>query len=159
MYKLDLEKAEELETKLSSTVGPQKKQGNSRKTSVFIEYAKAFDCGSQQTVKNSEGDGNTRPPYLPSKKPVCRSGSNSQNRTWKNRLVPNWERSCHPAYLTYMQSTSCEMLGWIKLKLESRLPGEISASSDMQITTCYGRKRRGTKEPLEEVKEKSEKLA
>ena len=66
---------------------------------------------------------------------------------------------CHPAYLTYMQSTSCEMLGWIKLKLESRLPGEISASSDMQITTCYGRKRRGTKEPLEEVKEKSEKLA
>ena len=72
MYKLDLEKAEELETKLSSTVGPQKKQGNSRKTSVFIEYAKAFDCGSQQTVKNSEGDGNTRPPDLPLEKPVYR---------------------------------------------------------------------------------------
>ena len=33
---------------------------------------------------------------------------------------------CHPAYLTYMQSTSCEMLGWMKLKLESRLPEEIS---------------------------------
>ena len=33
---------------------------------------------------------------------------------------------CHPAYLTYMQSTSCEMLGWMKHKLESRLPGEIS---------------------------------
>ena len=32
---------------------------------------------------------------------------------------------CHPAYLTYMQSTSCEMLDWIKHKLESRLPGEI----------------------------------
>ena len=40
---------------------------------------------------------------------------------------------CHPDYLTYMQSTSCEMLGWIKLKLESRLPGEISTTSDMQI--------------------------
>ena len=66
---------------------------------------------------------------------------------------------CHPNYLNSLQSTSCEMSGWIKLKLESRLPGEISASSDMQITTCYGRKRRGTKEPLEEVKEKSEKLA
>jgi len=39
----------------------------------------------------------------------------------------------HPAYLTYMQSTSCEMLGWMKLKLESRLPGEISTTSDMQI--------------------------
>ena len=41
---------------------------------------------------------------------------------------------CHPAYLTYMQSISCEMLGWIKHKLESRLPGEISITSDMQMT-------------------------
>ena len=41
---------------------------------------------------------------------------------------------CHPAYLTYMQSTSREMLGWMKHKLESRLPGEISINSDMQMT-------------------------
>ena len=41
---------------------------------------------------------------------------------------------CHPAYLTYMQSTSCEMLGWKKHKLETRLPGEISITSDMQMT-------------------------
>ena len=41
---------------------------------------------------------------------------------------------CHPAYLTYMQSTSYEMLGWMKHKLESRLPGEISITSDMQMT-------------------------
>ena len=41
---------------------------------------------------------------------------------------------CHPAYLTYMQSTSCEMLGWMKHKLESRLLGEISTTSDMQMT-------------------------
>ena len=38
---------------------------------------------------------------------------------------------CHPAYLTYMQSTSCEMLGWMKHNLESRLPGGISIT-DMQ---------------------------
>ena len=38
---------------------------------------------------------------------------------------------CHPAYLTYMQSTSCEMLGWINHRLESRLLGEISITSDM----------------------------
>ena len=38
---------------------------------------------------------------------------------------------CHPGYLTYMQSTSCEMLGWMKHKLESRLLGEISVISDM----------------------------
>ena len=40
---------------------------------------------------------------------------------------------CHPAYLTYMQSTSCEIPGWMKHKLESRLPGEISTTSDMQM--------------------------
>ena len=40
---------------------------------------------------------------------------------------------CHPACLTYMQSTSCEILGWVKHKLESRLPGEISVTSDMQM--------------------------
>ena len=41
---------------------------------------------------------------------------------------------CHPVYLTYMQSTSYEMLGWMKHKLESRLPGEISITSDMLMT-------------------------
>ena len=41
---------------------------------------------------------------------------------------------CHPAYLPYMQSTSCKMLGSMKHKLESRLPGEISITSDAQIT-------------------------
>ena len=40
----------------------------------------------------------------------------------------------HPAYLTSLKSTSCEMLGWMKHKLESRLPGEISITSDMQMT-------------------------
>ena len=41
---------------------------------------------------------------------------------------------CYPAYLTYVQSTSREMLGWMKHKLESRLPGEIPITSDMQMT-------------------------
>ena len=41
---------------------------------------------------------------------------------------------CHPAYLIYMQSTSSEMPGWMKHKLESGLPGEISITSDMQMT-------------------------
>ena len=41
---------------------------------------------------------------------------------------------CHSAYLTYMQSTSWELLGWMKHKLESRLPGEISVTSDTQMT-------------------------
>ena len=55
----------------------------------------------------------------------------AKNRTWNNGLVQNWERNmkavyCHSAYLTSMQSTSCEMPGRMKHKLESRLPGHIS---------------------------------
>ena len=60
---------------------------------------------------------------------------------------------CHPVCLTYMQSTSCEMLDWRKHKLESRILGEIS-TSDMQMTPPFGRKRR-TKEPLD-VSERGE---
>ena len=41
---------------------------------------------------------------------------------------------CHPAYLTYMQSTSSKILDWMRHRLESRLPGEISITSDMQMT-------------------------
>ena len=57
---------------------------------------------------------------------------------------------CHPAYLTYMQSTSCEMPGWMKHKLESRLLGEISITSDMQMTPPLWQKVRRTKESLDE---------
>ena len=46
---------------------------------------------------------------------------------------------CHPAYLTYRQSTSCEMLGWMNHKLESRFPGEISITSDMKMIHSNGR--------------------
>ena len=47
---------------------------------------------------------------------------------------------CHPAYLTYMQTTSCEMPGWMKHKLESRLPEEISITSDIQMTPSLWKK-------------------
>ena len=57
---------------------------------------------------------------------------------------------CHPVYLTYMHSTSYEMLDWMKHKLESRLLGKISITSDMQMTHPYGRKWRRTKELLDE---------
>ena len=49
-----------------------------------------------------------------------------------------------------MQSTSCEIPGWMTYKLESRLPGEISTTSDKQRIPPSGRKLRGTKEPLDE---------
>ena len=57
---------------------------------------------------------------------------------------------CHLAYLAYMQITSYKILGWMKHKLESKLLGEISIISEMQMTPPNGRKQRGTKEPSEE---------
>ena len=61
---------------------------------------------------------------------------------------------CHPACLTCMQSTSCEILGWMKHKLESRLQGEISITSDRQMTQPLWQK---VKNFLMKVKEESEK--
>ena len=63
----------------------------------------------------------------------------------------------HPIYLTYMQSASCKMPGWMKHKLESRLTGKITIISDMQMTPPLGKKQRGTKELLMKMKEESEK--
>ena len=57
---------------------------------------------------------------------------------------------CHPAYVTYMESTSFQMPGWMKHKLESRFLGEISITSDMQMIPPLWQKRRRTKEPLDE---------
>ena len=53
---------------------------------------------------------------------------------------------CHPAYLIYMQITSYKMLGWMNHKLESRLPGEILTTSDIQMTPPYCSEQRGSKE-------------
>ena len=115
MFKLDLEKAEEPEIKLPILFGSLKKQESSRKMSTSaLLTAKAFECGSQETVENS--------------------------KRWEyQRNLTSWE-IFHPAYLTYMQNTSCKMLGWIKHKLEPRLPGEIPITSDMQMTPLLWQK-------------------
>ena len=55
---------------------------------------------------------------------------------------------CHPTYLTYMQSTSCKMQGWMNHKLASKLPGEISITSDMQMTPPLWQKAK--RKPLDE---------
>ena len=63
----------------------------------------------------------------------------------------------HPAYLTSVQSTLWEMPGWMKLKLKSRLPGEISVTADMQMTPPYWQKvKRNVQGLLMKVKKKSE---
>ena len=142
MFKLDLEKAEETEIKLPTPTGSQKKTREFQKNIYFcfINYAKAFDCVDHNKLwKILEEMG--IPATLPVSWEIC-----MQFR--KQQLEPDMEQwtgfklgneyieavYCHTAYLAFMQSTSCEMLGWSKHKLESRLPGEISITSDMQMT-------------------------
>ena len=72
----------------------------------FIDYTKAFDY-----VENCAGDGNSKPPHLPLEKPICRSG-NKLELDMEQQTGSKYEKEyvkavyCHPAYLTYMQSTS-----------------------------------------------------
>ena len=79
MFKLDLERAEKTEIILPTSVRSLKKEESSRKTSTsaLLTTPKPCAVGSQQTVENSEREGSTRPPELPSEKSVCRSRSNS----------------------------------------------------------------------------------
>ena len=79
MYELDLEKEEEPEINLPTSVGSQKKAKEFWKNIYFCftDITKAFDCVDHNKLENSSRDGNTRPPYLPPAKPVCRSRSNS----------------------------------------------------------------------------------
>ena len=64
---------------------------------------------------------------------------------------------CHPAYLTDMQSTSCKMPGWLKYKLDTRLPGVISITSDMQMPPPLWQKAKRQEDPLDKSEEESEK--
>ena len=65
----------------------------------FIDYARIFGCEDHTNCGKFLKRQETRPPYLPPEKPVCRSRSNSQNQTWNNRLVPNRERSTSRLYI------------------------------------------------------------
>ena len=114
-------------------------------------------------MENSSKDGNTRPHYLLPEKPVCRTRSNSKTghgtmnsfRLGKKDVEALY---CHPAYLAYIQSTSCEILGWMNHRVESRLLGERSATSDMQIdTTLMTERKEELNSLLMKVKEESEK--
>ena len=90
-------------------------------------------------MENSSRDGNTRPSYLPPEKSVWVKKQQLEldmDQETGSKLGKEYIKAVHshPAYLTYMQSISCEMPDWMKHKLESRLPGEISITSDTQMT-------------------------
>ena len=148
MFKLVLEKAEEPEIKLPTSDGSWNKQESSRKNIYFcfIEYDNTFDCVAHNKLWKilKEMGKSDHLTYLLRN---LYAGQEARVRTGHGKQTGSKQEKkyvkavyCHPAYLTYMQSTSCEMPGWMKHKLESRLPGEISVTSDTQMTTLYGRK-------------------
>ena len=147
MFKLDLEKAEEPEIKFPTSAGSLKKQELQKNIYFcFIDYANSlWLCGSQQTVENSSRDGNTSLHTtipVPASWEICMQVRKQQleldmEQQTGSKSGKEWVKAvyCHPAYLTSMQRTSWEMLDWMKHKLESRLPGEISITSGMQMTS------------------------
>ena len=165
MFKLVLEKAEEPEIKLPTSAGWQKKQGNYGKTSTSASLTIlkpltmwiTTNCG--KFLKRWEYQA-----ALPVSWEICmqvmkhQSELDMEQRTG-SKLQKKYVKAayCHPAYLTYMQSTSWEMPGWMKHKLESRLPGEISIISDMKLTPPLWQKAKELKNLLMKVKEESEK--
>ena len=102
----------------------------------FIDYDKAFDCVDHNELESSSRNGNTRPPtcllrkLYAGQKATVRTGPGTRDLFQignKGVCQRGYVKAVyyHPGYLTYMQSTSCEMPGWMRHKLESRLSGEI----------------------------------
>ena len=141
MFKLDLEKAEEPEIKLQTSTGSSKKQEFQKNIYFcFIDYVKAFDSVDHnklwQILKEMEYQTSGSASWeicMQVKKQQLELDMEQQtgSKSGKEYVKAVY---CDPAYLTYMQNRSYWMLGWKKHKLESRLPGEISIISDMQMT-------------------------
>ena len=134
MFKLVLEKAEEPEIKLPTSVGSSKKQERSRKTSIsaLLTMPKPstvwiiINCGTFWKLGIPDHLTCLLRNLHAGQEATVRTGHGTTDWFQIGKRVRQGCIYCHPAYLTYMQSTSWEMLDWKKHKLESRLPGEIS---------------------------------
>ena len=142
MFKLDLEKAEEPEIKFPISIGQLKNAREFQKNIYFcfIDYTKAFDCVDHNQlwkILKEMGIQDHLTCLLRNlyagQEPIVRTGHGTTDWFQIRKGVC---QGCilSPAYFTSMQSISCEMLGWMKHNLESRLPGEISITSDIQMT-------------------------
>ena len=105
----------------------------------LVDYAKAIDCVDHNKLWKNLKRWENQTTWLASWE-ICVQVKKLQlelemEKQIRFKLGKEYKAVyCHLAYLTYMQNTSWEMLGWMKYKLESRLPGEISITSDMQMT-------------------------
>ena len=106
----------------------------------FIDYAKAFDCVDHNKLWKILKEMGKQTTW-PASWEICMHVRKQQLELDMEQQTGSKQEKeyvkavyCHPPFLTYMQSTSWETLGWMKHKLESRLPGEISITSDMHMT-------------------------
>ena len=141
MYNLNLEMAEEPEIKLGTSIGSSKKQENSRKTSTSASLTTIKPLTVWITTSSGKFWEMGIPEHLTCLLRNLYAGQEATVRTRHeqptgSKLGKENVKAvyCHPAYLTYIQSTSCEMPGWMNHKRESRLLREISVASDMQMT-------------------------
>ena len=167
MFKLDLEKAEEAEIKLTTSAGSLKKQKSSRKTSIsaLLTMPKPLTVWITINCRKLWKRWEYQTTWPASWEPICRLGSNSWKWTWNNRLVPNRERSTSRLYIV-------TLLVWLicRVPSEKRWAGRSTSWNQdclkkyQQSQICrwhhpYGRKWRRTKEPLVESKKRVKKLA
>ena len=138
MFKPELEKAEEPEIKLPTSAESLNKHESSRQTSTSALLITSQPLTVWITTNWKILQEMGIPDHLTC---LLRNQFAGQEATdLEQQTGSNLEKEyikavhCHPAYLTYMQSISCEMPGWMNLKLKSRLPEEISITSDMQMT-------------------------
>ena len=136
MFKLSLIKAMEPDIKLLTSVGSSEKQESSRKTSTiyfcFIDLSKAFDCVDHNKLWKILQERWEYQTTLPASWEICMQVKKQQlkldmeqqtgSKSGKEYIKAVY---CHPAYLIYMHSTVCEILCWMKHKLESRLQTDI----------------------------------
>ena len=141
MFKLDLAKAEEPEIKLLASFGLSNSYRIPEKNIYFcfIDYTKALDCVDHNKLWKILQDKGI-PDHLTCLLGNLYAGQETTDRTGHG--TTDWFQIgkgvhqgsiLHPVYLTYMQSTSCEMPSWIELKLDSRFLEEISITSDKQM--------------------------
>ena len=135
IFKLDLGKAEKSEIKLPTSAGSWKKQESFRKTSTssLLTMPKLLTLWITTSWKILKDMGISYQTTLTASCEICMQVKKQQleldmeqqtgSKSGKEYIKALY---CHSAYLTYMQSSSCEMLGWMELKLESRLLKEIS---------------------------------
>ena len=137
MFKLDLEKAEEPEIKLPTSVGPSKKQESSKKHLLLLYWLhqSLWLCGSKQIGKVlKRWEYHTWPASWEICMQVKKQVRTGHGTTDWFQIGKGVHQGCILSPCLNMQSTSWEMLDWMKHKLESRLPGEITITSNMQMT-------------------------